>query len=168
MNSLISHMYAPCCSQGYLYIYLRMIQLDVLVQNSISLQLHLSLVLSVDYRYRERERERERDRDELITMNWLLFSFSSWQKNELQDALLERKRLNRELLSHILKATQYEKVRDGQHHMPTELIKSMAAHYIALLGTCAQRALHLDLIASLSGQYIHLVCFDQILFNETE
>ncbi|RXN26937.1 RIMS-binding 2-like isoform X2 [Labeo rohita] len=32
-------------------------------------------------------------------------------KNELQDALLERKRLNRELLSHILKATEYEKVK---------------------------------------------------------
>ncbi|XP_059397698.1 RIMS-binding protein 2 isoform X5 [Carassius carassius] len=31
-------------------------------------------------------------------------------KNELQDALLERKRLNRELLSHILRATKYEKV----------------------------------------------------------
>ncbi|XP_057216228.1 RIMS-binding protein 2 isoform X3 [Triplophysa rosa] len=32
-------------------------------------------------------------------------------KNELKDALLERKRLNRELLGHILKASQYEKVK---------------------------------------------------------
>lgn len=69
------------------------------------------------------------------------FSFFSWQKNELQVALLERKRLNRELLSHILKAVQYEKVKDGQHHVLAELIRSMAAHYMALLRTCAWRAL---------------------------
>lgn len=62
---------------------------------------------------------------------------SSPQKNELQDALLERKRLNRELLGHILKASQYEKVRDGHHHTPAELIRSMAAYYAALQGTRA-------------------------------
>lgn len=77
--------------------------------------------------------------DIMYRMSWLLFSFFSWQKNELQVALLERKRLNRELLSHILKAVQYEKVRDGQ--ALAELIRSMAAHYMALLRTCAWRAL---------------------------